>query len=55
MLQEVLGKMPEAEAREWLKKCVDSGLWIPNAEDAKEKEEGAAKEEAYEEVKEPSS
>lgn len=51
MLQEVLGKMPEAEAREWLKKCVDSGLWLPNAEDAK-KEEGT---ETYEEVKEPSS
>ncbi|KAL9984728.1 hypothetical protein ACROYT_G007059 [Oculina patagonica] len=34
MLQEVLGKMPEAEARGYLKQCVDSGLWVPNAQDA---------------------
>lgn len=34
MLQEVLGRMPEEEARGYLKKCIDSGLWIPNAQDA---------------------
>lgn len=59
MLQQVLGKMPEEEAREYLKKCVDSGLWIPNAQDAQanaEAEEGDAddegEEEQYEAVRE---
>lgn len=59
MLQQVLGKMPEEEARGYLKKCVDSGLWIPNAEDAQanaEAEEGDAddegEEEQYEAVRE---
>ncbi|KAM7425482.1 hsp90 co-chaperone Cdc37 [Porites harrisoni] len=59
MLQQVLGKMPEEEARGYLKKCVDSGLWIPNAQDAQanaEAEEGDAddegEEEQYEAVRE---
>lgn len=34
MLQDVLGRMPEEEARGYLKKCIDSGLWVPNAQDA---------------------
>ncbi|KAK3720314.1 hypothetical protein QZH41_020397, partial [Actinostola sp. cb2023] len=56
LLQECFSKMPEEEARKWLKQCVDSGLWIPNAEDAKKKEEGSTEDEkTYEEVKEPSS
>ncbi|XP_029204204.2 hsp90 co-chaperone Cdc37-like [Acropora millepora] len=41
MLQEVLGRMPEEEARTYLKKCVDSGLWIPNAQDAQAQAEEA--------------
>ena len=52
MLQQVLGKMPEEEARGYLKKCVDSGLWIPNAQDAQanaEAEEGDADDEGEEE------
>lgn len=59
MLQQVLGKMPEEEARGYLKKCVDSGLWIPNAQDAQanaDAEEGDAddegEEEQYEAVRE---
>lgn len=59
MLQQVLGTMPEEEARGYLKKCVDSGLWIPNAQDAQanaEAEEGDAddegEEEQYEAVRE---
>lgn len=40
MLQEVLGRMPEEEARGYLKKCIDSGLWIPNAQDAQAQAEG---------------
>ena len=42
MLQEVLGRMPEEEARGYLKKCIDSGLWIPNAQDAKAQAKGGA-------------
>ena len=34
MLQDVLGRMPAEEARGYLKKCIESGLWIPNAQDA---------------------
>ena len=34
MLQKVLGELPDEEARYHLKRCVDSGLWIPNAQDA---------------------
>jgi len=40
MLQEVLGRMPEEEARGYLKKCVDSGLWVPNAQDAQAQAKG---------------
>ncbi|KAJ7337947.1 hsp90 co-chaperone Cdc37 [Desmophyllum pertusum] len=40
MLQDVLGRMPEEEARDYLKKCIDSGLWIPNAQDAQAQAEG---------------
>jgi len=47
--------MPEVEAREWLRKCVDSGLWIPNAQDAEGTDDKPTDEETYEEVKEPSS
>lgn len=33
--------MPEEEARYHLKRCVDSGLWIPNAKDAEKEGETA--------------
>lgn len=29
MLQEVLTAMDPEEAQVWLKKCIDSGLWVP--------------------------
>lgn len=32
--------MPEEEARGYLKKCIDSGLWIPNAQDAQAQARG---------------
>lgn len=32
-LQEVIGKMDEKDARHHLKRCVDSGLWVPDAKD----------------------
>merc|ERR1712156_301245 len=33
MLQQVIKDMPEDEARYHMKRCVDSGLWVPNRED----------------------
>lgn len=35
--------MPEEEARYHMKRCIDSGLWVPDAK-AKEKEEEEQKE-----------
>lgn len=35
MLQDVLTTMPEEEARYHLKRCIDSGLWVPDANAAK--------------------
>jgi len=35
MLQDVLTGMPEEEARYHLKRCIDSGLWVPDANAAK--------------------
>lgn len=40
MLQDVLGAMPEDEARFHLKRCVDSGLWLPNAKEAEDGKKG---------------
>ena len=31
MLKEVIMKMPEEEAKYHMKRCVDSGLWVPEA------------------------
>ena len=54
MLQDTLTTMPEEEARYHLKRCIDSGLWVPDAKKA-EKEatesEDKPEEEQYEEVK----
>merc|ERR1719410_1624488 len=33
MLQQVIKEMPEDEARYHMKRCVDSGLWVPSSED----------------------
>ena len=62
MLQEVIVKMPKEEAEYHMKRCVDSGLWVPGggedaaaAEDKKEatKDAESAKasdDEVYEEI-----
>ena len=50
MLQDVLGKMPEEEARGYLKKCIDSGLWIPNAQDAQAQAKGGGDSTSQEET-----
>lgn len=31
MLQKVISEMPEEEAKYHMKRCVDSGLWVPEA------------------------
>lgn len=52
MLQDVLGRMPVEEARAYLKKCVDSGLWVPNAQDAQAQAEGQGETGSQEETDE---
>lgn len=49
MLQEVISKMDPTEAKIHMKRCIESGLWVPNSkvDDGDEKEEEAT----YEEVK----
>lgn len=42
MLQVEMSKLPEDEARYHLKRCVDSGLWVPEADAAKK--DGATEE-----------
>merc|ERR1719291_117555 len=59
MLQQVIKDMPEDQARYHMKRCVDSGLWVPNKDDPTTnaedgfvtKEDGDEEEEVYEEVK----
>lgn len=41
MLKEAITTLPEEEARYHMKRCVDSGLWVPDAK-AAEAEEAAA-------------
>ncbi|XP_076311438.1 cell division cycle protein 37 isoform X2 [Tachypleus tridentatus] len=36
MLQQVITQIPEEEARYHMKRCIDSGLWIPDAKAAEE-------------------
>lgn len=52
-LQEVILKMPKEEAEHHMKRCVDSGLWVPNAQEktgVQEEGVGEEAEESYEEV-----
>lgn len=35
MLQETIAKMKEEDARYHMKRCVDSGLWVPDANKSK--------------------
>lgn len=59
MLQQIIKELPEEEARFHMKRCVDSGLWVPSKEDpstsaedgfVKKEEVGAGDEEVYQEV-----
>ena len=47
LLQELIVKMPKEDAEYHMKRCVDSGLWVPGGgegNDAQEEGEGAKKE-----------
>ncbi|GLH02788.1 Hsp90 co-chaperone Cdc37 [Gryllus bimaculatus] len=39
LLQETIAAMPEEEARYHMKRCVDSGLWVPDAKKAEQAEQ----------------
>lgn len=52
MLQTVISKMDPTEAKAHMKKCIDSGLWVPNSktDDGDDKEEEGTYEEVKQEV-----
>ena len=55
MLQKVILEFPKEEAEYHMKRCVESGLWVPNAADMAGGEgegqgEGGGEEEVYDEV-----
>lgn len=55
MLQEAISKMDPMEAKGHMKRCIDSGLWVPNAntdEEDKEEDEEEEKEDEEEPEKE---
>lgn len=51
LLQQTINAMPEEEAAYHMKRCVDSGLWLPDAK-AKEKEKEKEKEKGQNNAKE---
>lgn len=58
MLQEVISKMDPTEAKAHMKKCIDSGLWVPNSkvdDGDGEKEDDPTYEEVKQEQQEPKS
>ncbi|XP_072346953.1 hsp90 co-chaperone Cdc37 [Scyliorhinus torazame] len=57
MLQDVISKLEPTDAKYYMQRCIDSGLWIPNAKAAEEEGEKSAEDEdpVYEEVKKESS
>jgi len=55
MLQTVISKMDPTEAKYHMKRCIDSGLWVPNSKtdgDGDDKDEDGAYEEVKQEVEE---
>uniref|UniRef100_UPI00398E63F2 hsp90 co-chaperone Cdc37 n=1 Tax=Pristiophorus japonicus TaxID=55135 RepID=UPI00398E63F2 len=56
LLQDVISKMDPTEAKYHMQRCIDSGLWIPNAKTAEEEGEKSTEDEdpVYEEVKKES-
>lgn len=51
LLQQTIAAMPEEEATYHMKRCVDSGLWVPDAKN-KEKEKETKEEEDQQTVTE---
>ncbi|XP_057716482.1 hsp90 co-chaperone Cdc37-like [Corythoichthys intestinalis] len=54
MLQDVISKMDPTEAKEHMRRCIESGLWVPNSKpgDGDDKEEEAIYEDTKEELEE---
>jgi len=46
LLQETISKMPEQEAAYHMKRCIDSGLWVPEAKKGKTTETEGSDDEA---------
>ncbi|XP_026053717.1 hsp90 co-chaperone Cdc37 [Carassius auratus] len=51
MLQDAISKMDPTEAKYHMKRCIDSGLWVPNARADEEGDKEEGDEPQYEEVK----
>lgn len=51
MLQEAITKLPEDQAKYHMKRCVDSGLWVPEANaDKSAGDDKSEDDEVYEEA-----
>lgn len=48
LLQQTIAAMPEEEATYHMKRCVDSGLWVPDAKNKEKEKEKENKEEEEE-------
>lgn len=53
MLQEAISKMDPMEAKGHMKRCIDSGLWVPNANTDNEEDKEEDEEEEKEDEEEP--
>ncbi|NWX08598.1 CDC37 protein, partial [Caloenas nicobarica] len=50
MLQDTISKMDPTEAKYHMQRCIDSGLWVPNAKTGEGAEKGGGGEAVYEEI-----
>ncbi|NXX99199.1 CDC37 protein, partial [Centropus bengalensis] len=50
MLQDTISRMDPTEAKHHMQRCIDSGLWVPNARGAEGAEKGGGGEAVYEEI-----
>ncbi|XP_071275119.1 hsp90 co-chaperone Cdc37 [Agelaius tricolor] len=50
MLQDTISKMDPTEAKYHMQRCIDSGLWVPNAKGGDGAERGAGEAAPYEEI-----
>ncbi|XP_068034988.1 LOW QUALITY PROTEIN: hsp90 co-chaperone Cdc37-like [Anomalospiza imberbis] len=51
MLQDTISKMDPTEAKYHMQRCIDSGLWVPNAKGGDGADKGAGEAAVYEEIK----